>query len=397
MKKVMFFITAFVAVLFCSGCGGKPAGQGSSTTAGNSVSSGAGAPVWSPGASSEYTDQIKAVIKAKGLTTIKIGFTNPYMSEYYNEIYMGAYAKMRELEDQFGIKFEYVASSGATHADAESQISALRTWGRQGFHAVVVCTAAEPTAMDAVFGELLGMGTYPYFFNMPPRVLALNPDSPLDDATMNARAIVGYDNFLAHYDAGFWIADLLTMKYGSPKGTIGQVWGPGGHWSAERGAGFEAAMKNFPNIRVVPLVRGNYDRDSGMKGAEDLMTLYPNLDVIYGENEEMGLGAAAAVLAQGKKLWDFDKKEGIITVGADGLVSGYNEIRAGRMTATIDVNPVENGGKLIEAIFWDRVLGWRIPKIILAPTQVVDIRNVDTHESYVKWAQSVTYPSGGYK
>ncbi|MGA2479614.1 MAG: substrate-binding domain-containing protein, partial [Spirochaetia bacterium] len=147
----------------------------------------------------------------------------------------------------------------------------------------------------------------------------------------------------------------------------------------------------------VPLVRGVYDRDSGMKGAEDLLTVNPNLDIIYGENEEMGLGAAAAVLAKGKQLWNFDTKKGIIVIGADGLVSGYNEIRAGRMTATINVNPVANGRNLIEAIFWDRVLGWRIPKIILAPTSVVDKRNVDLNEAYVKWAQSVKYPSGGYK
>ena len=83
-------------------------------------------------------------------------------------------------------------------------------------------------------------------------------------------------------------------------------------------------------------------------------------------------------------------------MGADGLVSGYEEIRAGRMTATINVNPVKNGRNLIEAVFWDRVLGWRIPKVILEPTTVVDIRNVDFSDEYVKWAQSVSYPSGGF-
>jgi len=142
-----------------------------------------GIPEWSPGSDKLFNDQIRKIIADKGLTTIKIGFTNPYMSEYYNEIYAGAYTMMKELNEQYGIKFEYVQSSGATHADAETQIAALKTWGREGFQAVVVCTAAEPSAMDAVFGELLEDGTYPYFFNMPPRVLALNEDSPLDDAT----------------------------------------------------------------------------------------------------------------------------------------------------------------------------------------------------------------------
>ena len=354
-------------------------------------------PNWVPGSARAFNDQIKKIIVDKKLTTIKIAFTNPYMSEYYNEIYAGAYTMMKELQDLYGVRFEYVQSSGATHSDSETQIAAIRTWANQGYNAVVVCTAAEPSAMDSVFGEVAKKGLYPYFFNMPPRVLALEPNSQLRDQQMYAHAIVGYDNYLAHYDAGMYLARLLTMKYGEPRGAIGQVWGPGGTWSTERNEGFMAAMKNFPNIQVVPLVRGVYDRDSGMKGAEQLLTLHPDLDVLYGENEEMGLGAAAYVLSQNKKMWDFQTKKGIIVIGADGLLSGDKEIRAGRLTASINVNPVENGRDLINAIFWDRVLGWQIPKIILSPTTVVDATNVDLSQSYLEWAESVKYPSGGSK
>lgn len=396
MKKTMrllgipvMIIISMSVVVFLAACGGSSGGTQTAVVS-------ADFPVWSPGAHPNFTDQVKKIIADKGLSTIKIGFSGPAMSEYYNEVYSGAHAKMRELQDIYGIKFEYVASSGTTHADAESQISALRSWAQQGFHAVVVCTSAEPAAMDSVFGELLKSGTYPYFFNMPSRVMALNPDSPLDAVTMNARAIIGYDHYLAYSDAAAWLAELLTIKNGSPRGKIGQVWGPGGHWSTERGAGFADAIKNYPNIEVVPLVRAQYDRDTGMKGGEDLLTLYPDLDAIYAENEEMALGAAAGAMAQGKTLWDFDKKDGLIVIGVDGLVSGYNEMRAGRLTGTIDVNAVENGAAIVEAIFWDRVLGWKIPKIIQIPTSVVDVRTVDMHEAYIKFAQSVDYPSGGF-
>ncbi|MDZ7836605.1 MAG: substrate-binding domain-containing protein [Actinomycetota bacterium] len=136
---------------------------------------------------------------------------------------------------------------------------------------------------------------------------------------MNAKFIVGYDNFLAHYEAGYWMADLLTMKYGEPKGKIGQIWGPGGHWSVERNNGFMEAMKNFPDIGNCALSHGEYHRDSGMAGAEDLLTVNPDLDIIYGENEEMGLGAAAGALAQGIDLGDFDSKDGMIVIGANRI------------------------------------------------------------------------------
>lgn len=411
VRAVMFFVTVVIALALLSiGCQKASAAAETSAISKTVEEEGkegaptvavgeAAFPVWVEGSDKTFNEQIRKIIKDKGLETVKIAFTNPYMSEYYNEIYAGAYTMMRELQDLYGIRFEYVQSSGMTHSDAETQIAAIRTWAEEGYHAVVVCTSAEASAMDEVFKEVLEKGMYPYYFNMPPRQLALNSDAPLNftKGMMYGRAIVGYDNFLAHYDCGHWIAEVLTMKYGEPRGKVGLVWGPGGHWSVERENGLRAALAEYPDIQIVDKTYGVYDRDSGVKGADDLLTKYPDIDVLYGENEEMGLGAAQAVLARGLKLWDFDTKEGIITIGADGLVSGMEEIRAGRMTATINVNPVKNGRNLIEAVFWDRVVGWRIPKVILEPTTVVDIRNVDLNESYVKWALSVEYPSGGYK
>jgi PAS domain S-box-containing protein len=346
--------------------------------------------------SKEYSQAIRAIIAARGSKPVRVGISAPAMAEYYNEIFAGMFAKMKEWNDLYGLKFEYVIETNTEHDKIELQVATIKTWADEGFDAVVICTAADAASMDQLFGEMLKKGTYTYFFNMPPRQLFLEPGSPLNVYAMNARASVGYDNFLAHYDAGNWIAELLTKKCGEPRGRIGQVWGPPGHWSIDRGNGFKEAMKKFPNINVVALVRGDYTRSGGMRAAEELLTRAPDLDVVYSENEEMGLAAAAAAMNAGMKLWDWDKRTGLAVLAADGGVTGYNEIAAGRLTATIDVNPVQNGRELVDAIVFDRVLGWRVSKIINTPTQVVDKRNLDLHRSLDEWAVTIYYPSGGY-
>lgn len=371
---------------------GKEAAPETTATSGQSIPT----PQWSPGSSTEFKKQIQDYLAANKLTTVKIGFSAPIMSEYWNEIHAGAFTMMKQLNDEYGIKWDYTISAPSTLEKVEEQVDMIKNWSRQGFQAVVVGTVGDISAMDTTFGELLKNNTYSYFYNMPPRYNFQQADSPLSDLTMNTRANIGYDNYLAHYNAGLWFAKLLTLKYGEPKGTIGQIWGPVCHWSIDRNNGFVAAMKLFPNIKVVDMVRGDYERASGMRAAEDLLSRNPDLDILYGENEEMGLGAAEAALARGLKIWDWEKKDGIIVLGADGLVTGYDEIKADRLTGTIDVNPVQNGRNIIEAIFWDRVMGWQIDKIINNPTDIADKTDVGLHEAYVKWALATEYPSGGY-
>ena len=101
----------------------------------------------------------------------------------------------------------------------------------------------------------------------------------------------------------------------------------------------------------------------------------------------MALGAAQAVDALGLKHWD--GKEGIITIGADGLKSGYEQIQAGQLTATVNVNPVDQGRWSIETIFWNLVLEYVPARVLNVRTLVVDKTNVEEPLAYATWALGV--------
>jgi ribose transport system substrate-binding protein len=88
--------------------------------------------------------------------------------------------------------------------------------------------------------------------------------------------------------------------------------------------------------------------------------------------------------ALGLKPWD--GKSGIIVIGADGLKSGYESIKQGQLTATVNVGPVEQGRQSIQTIFWNLVYGYVPPKVLDVRTMVVDKTNVEEPLAYVNWA-----------
>ena len=129
---------------------------------------------------------------------------------------------------------------------------------------------------------------------------------------------------------------------------------------------------------------GGYVRDKGFAAAQALLQKNKNVNAIYGENEEMALGASQAIDSKGLKHWD--GKSGILTIGADGLKSGFAAIRKGRLTATVDVGGVDQGLTFIDTIFRNLVLGYSVDKFINVPTKVVDKSNVDLSDAYTSWA-----------
>lgn len=319
--------------------------------------------------SSEYDQAIREVVDGRTLT---IGFTPPALSEFYDEIEHGAWRQMKEYEDRFGVQWEWVRAAPSEHEAVESQVNTIQDWATQEFDAVLVCTAGDFAAMQRVYENAQEEGTAIFQFNMPAELWSV------DD--INATSTIGYDNARqAGYIAGQYIAEKLGGE-----GDILQIWGLPGHWSTSRENGLMEALEEYPGLEIVGKQRGDYVRDKGLNAAQNLLQSNPEVNAIYGENEEMALGAAQAIDAQGLQHWDGEA--GIITIGADGLQSGYEAIKDGRFTATVDVGPVDHGRQSIEAIFNNLVLGHTVDPVVNVSTTVVDETNVDVPLAYVEWA-----------
>lgn len=318
-----------------------------------------------------YDDAVRSIVDGR---EIKVGFTPPVLSENFTQIEHAAFRKMQELEERFGCTWVWERQSPVGDFSAvQGTLGIVQSWMARGFDAIAVSTGANFATVQDLYRQANAEGVKIYQFNQPAE---LYPEEELLTVTN-----VGYDNrWQSGYLAGTYIAEKLGGS-----GKILQIWGPSGSdWTRARKIGFDKALAENPGIEVVGEADGGYVRDKGLQAAQDLLTRDPDIDAIYGENEEMALGASQAIDAAGLKHWD--GSDGILTIGADGLMSGYQKIREKKLTATVNIGGVDQGQNLIEAIFQTVVLGQTVTQFINNPTQVVDLSNVAWHEAYTQWA-----------
>lgn len=375
---------AAVATAFAMALAGCTVANGSSN--GSSGGSGAASTAGSASCGSEATQE--AITAAVDGRTIKLGYTPPILSEFYTQVEKAAHNRMQYYEDCYGVKWEW-SRQGALN-DAHSGVEAVgivENFISNGFDAVFVCSAGPHSTMQEIYQTGSEAGVDFYQFNSTEE---LENPSQADDPTAGLHTVsnIGYDDrWQSGYIAGQYIAGLLAGE-----GQIVQILGPSGSdWTKLRQQGFEAAIAEFPGMTIVGSADGGYVRDKGLTAAQDLLTKYPEIDAIYGENEDMALGASQAIDLAGLKHWD--GTEGIITIGADGLISGMDSIRDGKLSATVDVNSIEMGTTMIDTLFQHEVLGMSVSQFIRIPTVVVDKANVDWAEGLIADAMA---GSGSY-
>lgn len=317
----------------------------------------------------------KAVADRVRGRTISIGFTPPAASEFYDEIQHGAFSQMRVYSSLFGVKWKWTTFFPGEHQDVNDQVNVIQDWATKKFDAILVCTAGDFASMQKVYESASAKGSRVYQFNMPAEMW------PADQ--IKATSTISYNNALqAGYLAGEYIATKLKGQ-----GKLILIWGLPGHWSTSRLNGLKLALKRYPGIKLSGMQRGDYVRDKGLNAAQNLLQRDPKVNAIYGENEEMALGASQAIDARGLDHWDGQK--GIIVIGADGLKSGFESIKEGRLTATVSVGAVEQGRQSIQTIFTNLALGYTPAQVLDVPTTVVDKSNVEEPLAYVNWALSV--------
>jgi len=315
-----------------------------------------------------------AIRKQVGGKTLTVGFTPPVLSEFFNVMEHACFRRAHEYTERFGIKWNWKRASPAGNFHAvEGQYNIIQNWITSGVDAILVCTAGNFKDTQNLYEQARKKGITIIQFNMPVELW------PVDK--IEAVSSVGYNNILqSGYAAGSYIADKLNGK-----GKILQIWGPSGStWSEARQKGLDMVLKENPGLKVVGKADGGYVRNKGFQAAQNLLTSHPDVDAVYGENEEMALGASQAIATQGLKHWD--GKDGILTVGADGLPSGFQAIREGRLSATVQVGGVAQGLQLIHTLFSYHALGMSVGRILNVPCNVVDKSNVDIPDAYAAWA-----------
>ncbi|WP_020123995.1 ABC transporter substrate-binding protein [Streptomyces canus] len=156
------------------------------------------------------------------------------------------------------------------------------------------------------------------------------------DRKINATACKDYVSFIASdfVEQGKRAADQMIEATGG-KGEVAILLGAAGNnVTTERTKGFkERIAEKAPDLKVVFEQTGDFAREKGQQVTEQLIQSKPGIKGIYAENDEMGLGAVAALKGAGKKAGDVK----IVTV--DGTRNAVQGIVDGWISGVIESNP----------------------------------------------------------
>ncbi|MFF8977765.1 ABC transporter substrate-binding protein [Streptomyces cellulosae] len=156
------------------------------------------------------------------------------------------------------------------------------------------------------------------------------------DRKINATACKDYVSFIASdfVEQGRRAADQMIEATGG-KGEVAILLGSAGNnVTTERTKGFkERIAEKAPDLKVVFEQTGDFTREKGQQVTEQLIQSKPGIKGIYAENDEMGLGAVAALKGAGKKAGDVK----IVTV--DGTRNAVQGVVDGWISGVIESNP----------------------------------------------------------
>lgn len=138
----------------------------------------------------------------------------------------------------------------------------------------------------------------------------------------------------------------------------------------ERTKGFVDALAKFPGIEIVQRPDGQGQRDKAMRTCQDLLQAHPDLNAIFGINDDSALGALAAVESAGLQ----DK---ILIVGFDGTPEARDAIKSGRALKADAVQfPDRIGQRAVELVA--KVLrGETVPKVAPVDVEIIDAASLN--------------------
>lgn len=201
--------------------------------------------------------------------------------------------------------------------DDRKQIEQIRTFIRQKPDLLIVAPN-QRAPLTNVMGEVMAAG-------IPLICLERGIVEP------NYTTFIRADNYAIGEAAGKFIVDHLKQKYGTPQGNIVQIKGLlGNEGETMRNDGAANVFKQYPEIKIVHEGIADWIQSKGKDRMIEALNANPKIDVVYGHNDPMAIGAYLAAKEKGRE------KE-MIFVGIDGLsgpAGGIKQVIDGVLAAT---------------------------------------------------------------
>jgi ribose transport system substrate-binding protein len=233
-------------------------------------------------------------------------------NEFFVTMADGARAHHAENADAY----ELIVNGIKNETDLAQQVALIDQMIASGVEAIVVAPADSKAVVPAV-ARAVNAG-----------IVVVNIDNRLDADVLAEYGLVipfvGPDNFTGAEAVGRYLAEHLE-----PGAAVGLLEGvPTAFNSQQRTAGFRKAM-NDAGMNVIAQQSAQWDQTTAITVASGMLVQHPELSAILAANDNMALGAVAAITQSGRA--------GEVTVvGFDNISAIRQLIEDGSVLATAD-------------------------------------------------------------
>ncbi len=225
---------------------------------------------------------------------------------------------MQDEAAKLGYQLVYTDAAGS----AAKQVADVNSMIAQGVDLIFLAPREEKPLIPAVMAAKKA--------GIPVILLDRNVDQSLAKAGEDYVTFIGSD----FIDEGKRVAEWLA-KNANGKSKIIELEGTTGSSPAnDRKKGFDEAINAAGGFTILASQSGDFARDKGRQVAEALLQAHPDADVIYAHNDEMAMGAIAALEAAGKT-----PGKDVIVLSIDGGKEAVQAVVDGKIDAVVECNP----------------------------------------------------------
>lgn len=268
-----------------------------------------------------------------------------------HQFYRDLVAAMAEeaAKHGFTLRIQYAEFNGP------KQINQIETFVQQGVDALVI-SPKDSAGIAPAINEARAKGV---------------PVFTADIAAHNADVIshIASDNVQGGRLIGEYLAKRLNGS-----GNVAIIDHPEVTSVQDRVAGFESAIAAHPGIRIVQKAPGGGVRDKALRATQDVLNAHPELNAIFGINDDSALGALAAVESAGLQ-------DRIVIVGYDGTPEAREAILAGKALVADTVQHPEDIGRITIQTIADYFAGKDVPKVVPVPVDLIDRASLEAEKA----------------
>lgn len=238
------------------------------------------------------------------------------MKSLANEFFVTMAEGARDHQREHSGQYELIVNGIKNESDLGNQVSLVEQMIARGVD-VIVIAPADSKALVPVLKRAREAG-----------IVVVNIDNKLDSGTLEQAGVhvpfVGPNNRTGARMVGQRLAEELSE--GDEVAILEGI--PTAFNAQQRLQGFQEAMK-AADVDIVDVQSGAWEQGKANTVAAAMLREHPGLDALLCSNDNMALGAAAAVRQAGMT-------EQVAIVGFDNIDAAQQLIREGRMLATAD-------------------------------------------------------------